>query len=122
MLQKRDLHDYCLAKAGASKDEPFGDNIYVYKVGGKMFALIPFGENDPETITLKCDPNLAIVLRQTYPAVTGAYHFNKTHWNGIALDGSVPNEEILEWVDHSYGLIVKSLPKSVRETLTKPNE
>jgi predicted DNA-binding protein (MmcQ/YjbR family) len=119
MLGKTDLREYCLSLKGAQEDFPFGEGTAVYKVMGKMFALIPFGENDPETITLKCDPLLAQLIRQKYPAVTGAYHFNKTHWNGITLDGSVPDDELLEWVSDSYALIVKALTRAQRQELEK---
>jgi predicted DNA-binding protein (MmcQ/YjbR family) len=87
----------------------------VYKVGGKMFALIP--DDAPLRISLKCDPVLAEILRERYAAVTAAYHFNKRHWNGVAVDGSVPDALVREWVDDSYALVVKSLPRAVRETL-----
>ncbi len=117
MLTKQDMRAYCLQQKGATEDFPFGENIGVYKVMGKMFALVPLAIEDPETVTLKCDPNLAILLRQKYKAVTGAYHFNKTHWNGILLDGSVPDEEVLEWADHSYALVVKGLTKAQRNQL-----
>ena len=108
---------HCIAKRGVTEEFPFDKTTLVFKVMGKMFALVPLAIEDPETVTLKCDPNLAILLRQKYKAVTGAYHFNKTHWNGILLDGSVPDEEVLEWADHSYALVVKGLTKAQRNQL-----
>jgi predicted DNA-binding protein (MmcQ/YjbR family) len=73
--------------------------------------------NGPLTISLKCDPDVAIMLRDTYPAITAAWHMNKRHWNQIAVDGSVPDEEIFNWVDHSYDQVVKGLTKLQRQSL-----
>ena len=108
---------YALSKRGTSYDFPFGDDVQVVRVMGKMFALVPL--TGSPRLNLKCDPTLAEVLRQTYPAVTGAYHMNKKHWNTVLLDGTVPDDEILEMVDHSYGLVVEGLKKSEREQLEK---
>lgn len=108
-----DVEEYCLGELGAVEDYPFGDDAAVFKVGGKMFALTsPPGK--PTSINLKCDPTLAIVLRQTYPAITPGYHMNKQHWNTVKLDGSVPDDEIKKQIDHSYDLVVASLPKARR--------
>ena len=112
------LRDYCLSKNGAVAEFPFGPDAEVFKVMGKMFALIPVGANPP-TISLKCDPVLAEMLRQTYPAVKPGYHLNKKHWNTITVDGSVPEDEVLEMIDQSYDLVVKGLKKADREKLLK---
>jgi predicted DNA-binding protein (MmcQ/YjbR family) len=117
MLNRTELRAYLLSKTGAVEDFPFGDEAAVFKVGGKMFALMPV--SGTTTISLKCDPTLAVMLRDTYPAVTGAYHMNKKHWNGVAVDGSVPDDEVLEWIDHSYDQVVKGLPKAQRTALEK---
>ena len=107
---------YCLTKLAAIEDYPFGPDAAVFKVGGKMFALTaPPGQ--PTNINLKCEPTLAVSLRQKYPAVTPGYHMNKVHWNSVALDGSVPEEELQRMVDHSYELVVRSLPRLEREAL-----
>lgn len=106
----------CLAKPGSAEDYPFGDGVAVFKVAGKMFALVPLGES-PASVSLKCDPGLAAGLRRKYPAVTPGYHLNKRHWNTVTLDGSVPEEELLDLIDHSYQLVVASLTKAVRATL-----
>ncbi len=112
-----ELADYCLARKGATVEQPFGPEVDVYKVMGKMFALIP--TDGTLHISLKCDPAFARVLRDSYPAVTGAYHLNKTHWNGITIDGSVADDEIEEWIDHSYALVVKGMTKAQRAALEK---
>ncbi len=115
-MNTADLLAYCLRKKGALRDQPFGPEADVIKVMGKMFALIPV-DADPPQISLKCDPTLAIMIRDTYPAVTPAYHMNKRHWNGIEVDGSVPDDEIEEWIDHAYDLVVKGLTKAQRAQL-----
>jgi predicted DNA-binding protein (MmcQ/YjbR family) len=111
------LHAYLLNKKGAGKDRPFGPDAAVFKIiNQKMFALIPDGE--PLQISLKCDPDEAIFLRQMYPAVQPGYHLNKRHWNTVAIDGSIPDDEVRHMVDASYNLVLKSLKKADRETLT----
>jgi predicted DNA-binding protein (MmcQ/YjbR family) len=106
----------CGAKPGSAEDYPFGDSVAVFKVAGRMFALVPLGQ-PPGSVSLKCDPHLAAGLRDRYAAVTPGYHLNKRHWNTVALDGSVPDEELLELVDHSYELVVARLTKAERKSL-----
>ena len=110
------LRKFLLKKKGTTEETPFGPEALVYKVMGKMYALIAWEEN-PLHITLKCDPDFALALRAKYPAVTAGYHMNKRHWNTIMLDGSVPEDEILEMIDDSYDLVVKKLKKADRERL-----
>jgi predicted DNA-binding protein (MmcQ/YjbR family) len=113
-MNREDVRDYCLSKSGAVEDFPFGADVAVIKVRDKMFALIPVGDAQ---ISLKCDPEWAVVLRQTFTAVQPGYHLNKRHWNTVTLDGTIPDDQVCELIDHSYDLVVKSLPKAVRNTL-----
>ena len=110
------LRDYCIAKPGVSESFPFGGDALVFKVGGKMFALLAT-ESQPTTINLKCDPEKAIQLREEHSAITPGYHMNKTHWNTITIDGRVRSSDVQEWIDHSYELVKKSLPKAVKAQL-----
>ncbi len=119
-MERDDLRMYCLSKKSAVEEFPFGEDPAVFKVMGKIFALLPLQE--PLTISLKCDPDFALILRETYPAVTGAWHLNKRHWNGVAIDGSIPDEDIYTWIDHAYDQIVKSLTKAQRQMLNKMEE
>ncbi|WP_301175636.1 MmcQ/YjbR family DNA-binding protein [Actinomadura geliboluensis] len=105
----------CTAKPGSVEDYPFGDGVAVFKVAGRMFALVSLGE-PPGTVSLKCDPDLAVDLRNRYKAITPGYHLHKRHWNTVAPDGSVPDDELLELINHSHELVVERLPK------TKQNE
>lgn len=99
------LRDYCISKRSVSESFPFDDETLVFKVSGKIFALINLeGEM---MINLKCDPALALELRERYPAVMPGYHMNKIHWNTVRLDGSIPDKEIFLWIDHSYELVLK---------------
>lgn len=115
MMDEAAIRDACLKRAGVTEDYPFGAEVRVYKVLGKMFALLPHDE--PLRISLKCDPTRAVMLRDTYDAVEAGYHLNKKHWNTIKIDGEVPDDEVLDLVEHSYQLVVKSLKKSEREQL-----
>ena len=95
---------------GAVEDYPFGDEVAVFKVGGKMFALVML-EGEPGRVNLKCDPDLAIELRARFPAVIPGYHTNKRHWNTVELDGSIDDDELREMIDHSYDLVLRKLPR-----------
>jgi predicted DNA-binding protein (MmcQ/YjbR family) len=114
----RDLHAYCLALPGAEETFPFGDEVLVFKVRGKMFALTPL-ERLPFSVSLKCDPDRAAALRDRYPAVQPGYHLNKAHWNTVELDGSIADAEVRAWIDHSYELVVRSLKRAEREALVR---
>jgi predicted DNA-binding protein (MmcQ/YjbR family) len=116
-MERSELRTYCLSKQAVIEDFPFGEEVAVYKVEGKVFALLPVDE--PTSISLKCDPTLAGILRETYAAVTPGWHLNKKHWNTVNVDGSIPDNEILEMVDHSYEQVVKGLPKKVQAMLNK---
>ena len=107
---------YLDQKKGAARDFPFGPDAMVYKVMGKMFALIAL-ESSPLRMNLKCDPDHALALRSLYPSVLPGYHMNKSHWNTIILDGTVPDDHICDMVDDSYDLVVQGLKKKDRETL-----
>lgn len=114
-MTRKQLLALCERRPGAVAEYPFGPTARVYKVGGKMFALVA---EDALKITLKCDPALADMLRRKYPAVTPGYYMNKRHWNTVAVDGSIPSAEVAEMVQASYDLVVRSLPKADREALS----
>ena len=107
---------YCLAKAAATEGSPFGPDHIVFKVKGKMFALLGLDEV-PTRVNLKCDPDLALDLRDRYEQVEPGYHMNKKHWNTVVLDGVIPEREVRAMIDHSYGLVVQSRPKGKRKAL-----
>jgi predicted DNA-binding protein (MmcQ/YjbR family) len=112
-VTRDDVLEFCLTFTGAIEDYPFGDEVTVFKVGGRMFALVML-EGEPGRMNLKCDPDLAIELRAQHAAVVPGYHSNKRHWNTIELDGSIPRDEIEEMIEHSYELVVSKLPKAER--------
>ncbi|MBK8134596.1 MAG: MmcQ/YjbR family DNA-binding protein [Chloroflexi bacterium] len=113
-----DLRAYCNGLNGASEGFPFDETTLVFKVRGKMFALLALDQDaDAPAINLKCEPTLAEMLRETYPAVTPGYHMSKRHWNTVRVDGSIPEPEIQDMIDHSYAEVVKGLPKKDREGL-----
>jgi predicted DNA-binding protein (MmcQ/YjbR family) len=106
---------YCLDKPAVTEEFPFDSNTLVFKVAGKMFALCDITRF--ESINLKCEPELAVELREQYPGVTPGYHMSKKHWNTVMMDGSIENRLILQWIDHSYNLVVSGLPKKVQAGL-----
>jgi predicted DNA-binding protein (MmcQ/YjbR family) len=112
-MDGRELKAACLALPGAAEDFPFGDEVSVFKVGGKMFAASHL-DGDPLQISLKCDPDLAAELRAAHPAIVPGYHLNKRHWNTVTLDGSLPERLVTDMLVDSYDLVVASLPKALR--------
>ncbi len=107
------FHEYCLGKGDAIEDLPFGPDVLVFKVAGKMFALAALDEM-PTTVNLKCDPDWALDLRDRYEQVRPGYHMNKKHWNTVEIDTGIPDADLRRMIDHSYELVVKSLPKAAR--------
>lgn len=114
-LTLTEVHRYAMDRPGTTDGYPFGPGALVCKVRSKMFALIA-DDAEPLTISLKCEPELAEVLRDTHDAVAPGYHLNKRHWITITVDGSV-DEELLGWLDDSYDLVVDGLPAKVRAEL-----
>src|SRR5512133_594658 len=110
------LAELLLSRKGAVEDYPFGPAVAVFKVAGKMFAIVALGEA-PLQLSLKCDPVEADFLRSMFAAIRPGYHLNKQHWNTITLDGSVPEELILKMINSSYALVVKGLCRAEREQL-----
>jgi predicted DNA-binding protein (MmcQ/YjbR family) len=107
------FREYCLRKPNATEEMPFGPDVLVFKVGGKMFALAALDEV-PATANLKCAPDLALELRDRYEQVRPGYHMNKKHWNTVEIDGGIPDAELGEMIDHSFDLVVQRLPKGKR--------
>ena len=112
-MNAENFRAYCLSKAAATEGTPFGPEDIVFKVKGKMFALLAL-EEVPTRVNLKCDPDLALELRDRYEQVEPGYHMNKKHWNTVVLDGVIPDGEVRKMIDHSYDLVVRSLPKAKR--------
>ncbi|HEX5405387.1 MAG TPA: MmcQ/YjbR family DNA-binding protein [Pseudonocardiaceae bacterium] len=118
-MKPKELSDHALALPEVSEEEPFGPGVLVYKVAGKVFAILHPEDDARPRVTLKCDPSLALELRAQFPAVTAGYHTNKRHWNTVLLDGSVPTEEMRDMVEHSYDRVVDGMPKYVRVRLAE---
>ncbi|MDA3929950.1 MAG: MmcQ/YjbR family DNA-binding protein [Prolixibacteraceae bacterium] len=109
------IREYCIAKKGVTESFPFDNTTLVFKVMNKMFALLSLDED--LRVSLKCDPEKAIELRELYSFVIPGYHLNKKLWNTININTSVSDRLICEWIDHSYDLIVASLTKKLKEEL-----
>lgn len=98
------IREYCLSKPGAEEALPFGPDVLVFKINSKAFLLMPLDAEDLR-FNVKCNPDLALELREQYSCVLPGYHMNKKHWNTIIADGSVTFKQIKEWIDHSYELV-----------------
>ncbi|MFM7177635.1 MAG: MmcQ/YjbR family DNA-binding protein [Bacteroidota bacterium] len=109
------LRAFCLALPHTTEGFPFDEDTLVFKVAGKMFCLASLQESD--RINLKCDPELAVQLREQYPCVLPGYHMNKKMWNTVIMDGSVSRTTLEQWIKHSYNLVVAGLPKKVQKEL-----
>lgn len=103
------LRDYCMSLQGVTEHFPFDETTLVFKTEGKIFLLTDL--EGPFSVNLKCNPERALELREHYPCVKPGYHMNKKHWNTIDIDGSVSDKLIVEWIDHSYGLVAKPRKK-----------
>ena len=119
---------YLLSRPETSLYYPFGEEVKVFRVKSKMFATIAHGstaksaKTDEEAKThywmnLKCDPDEAVMLRDIFPAVIPAYHMNKSTWNSIILDGSIPQGEIERMMDNSYMLVVSKMTKKDQQSI-----
>ena len=107
-----ELREYCLSKKGVTENFPFGEETLVFKVAGKIFLLSSLDEAN--RFNAKCDPERAIELRAEHEEVIPGWHMNKKHWNTVYMDGRLSNKLLREIVDHSYQLVLDSLPKKVR--------
>ncbi|TDU64293.1 putative DNA-binding protein (MmcQ/YjbR family) [Prosthecobacter fusiformis] len=116
-----DFCAHCLSLPQVEETTPFGPDVLVYKVAGKMFALTTPDEYPPSA-NLKCDPERAIELRDRYEDIQPGYHMNKRHWNTLILESSLPTKLVKELIGHSYQLVVSGLPKKLRETLRSDSQ
>lgn len=110
-----DFREYCLGKPFVSEGFPFDQSTLVFKVGGKMFALVDIDVFD--SVNLKSDPEKAIDLRETYSGIIPGYHMNKKHWNTVMINSDVSDQLLKEMIDDSYQLVFLSLPKKLRDEL-----
>ncbi len=111
------IREYCLSLQGVTEDMPFGEDTLVFRVMNKIFALVNL---DGETrINLKCEPSRAISLREEFSAIIPGYHMNKKHWNTLIMNGIIKEDLVSDLINHSYELIIESLPKSKKEELKR---
>jgi predicted DNA-binding protein (MmcQ/YjbR family) len=115
-MSPAELRDCCLSFPGAEETFPFGPATSVFKVAGKMFALSQLSAPSLR-VSLKCEPELADVLRRTHAAVLPGYHLNKRHWNTVVIDGSLPDDAVRDMIEDSYDLVVSKLRPASRRAL-----
>ncbi len=109
------FREFCLSFPGTTEGLPFDETTLVFYVKGKMFSLTDIDAF--EYINLKCDPEKAVRSREKHEGVTPGYHMNKKHWNSVRMDGSIPDDTLVEWIKESYQLVVATLPKKVQKEL-----
>ncbi|KMY27274.1 MmcQ/YjbR family DNA-binding protein [Aeromonas caviae] len=107
------LREFLLSQPGATEDTPFGPEILVYRIAGKMFALVEW-QAEPLSINLKCEPELALLLREIHPEVKPGWHMNKQHWNTVTLSDGLSDDLWQGWIVHSYERVVAGLPRAKR--------
>ena len=111
------LYEFCLNKKGVTEHFPFDEDTLVFKVGGKMFCLTSLSDQEKGTpsLNLKCNPQVAIELREKFDGITPGYHMSKIHWNTVKINDDVPDKKAFHLINHSYELVFASLTKKVRE-------
>ena len=114
-MNTEELRDYCLQKPHTEEGMPFDQDVLVFKAGGKIYLLTSLKQGN--RFNVKCDPERAIELREQYAEVQPGYHMNKTNWNTVYMDGTLTRKQLCEMIDHSYELILNSLPKKIKSTL-----
>lgn len=110
-----ELRDHCLSLKGVTEDFPFGEDTLVFRIGEKIFLLTSLSTGD--RFNAKCDPERAVELREQHTEVQPGYHMNKKHWNTVFMEGSLGRKQLCDLVDHSYELVLASLPKKLREEI-----
>ncbi|CAM3589827.1 MmcQ/YjbR family DNA-binding protein [Flavobacterium gelidilacus] len=110
------LYEYCLSKKGVTEHFPFDQDTLVFKVGGKMFALTSLSnwEKEIPAINLKCDPKVALELRDKFEGINPGFHMSKVHWNTVTINEDVPDKKVLHLINHSYELVFSSLTKKIK--------
>jgi predicted DNA-binding protein (MmcQ/YjbR family) len=116
-VNRDDVLAFCLDLPAAEETYPFGDEVAVFKVGGRMFALVSLGP--APVVNLKSDPSRALELRAAYAGIRPGYHQDKRHWNSVDLDGSLDGDLVRGLVEDSYDLVVAKLPRALRDMLTR---
>ncbi|TXC85102.1 MmcQ/YjbR family DNA-binding protein [Luteibaculum oceani] len=114
-MNLEEFREYCLAKLGTSEHTPFDADTLVFKVGDKMFALT--GMANYEFVNLKCNPERAVELRETYSAIKPGYHMSKVHWNSVYPEELANTKLLKELIDHSYELVFNSLTKKLQSQI-----
>ena len=109
-----EVREYCLSLPGVTEDSPYGPDMIVYRIEGKIFLHLPLEYAVPR-ISIKLPPGKGAELREQYDAVSAAYHLNKVHWSDILIENTFKTEQIKKWIEESYLLVLRNLPKKIRE-------
>lgn len=120
-MELEEIRQHCLLKPGVTEDFPFDESVLAFRVMGKIFLLTNI-DAFPQSFNVKCEPELAVDLRDQYDAVQPGYHMNKKHWNTIILDGTVEDALLIEWIDHSYARVAAGLTRAQRDQLKQQTQ
>lgn len=120
-MELEEIRQHCLLKPGVTEDFPFDESVLAFRVMGKIFLLTNI-DAFPQSFNVKCEPELAVELRDQYDAVQPGYHMNKKHWNTIMLDGTVEDALLIEWIDHSYARVAAGLTRAQRDQLKQQTQ
>lgn len=120
-MELEEIRQHCLLKPGVTEDFPFDESVLAFRVMGKIFLLTNI-DAFPQSFNVKCEPELAVDLRDQYDAVQPGYHMNKKHWNTIMLDGTVEDALLIEWIDHSYARVAAGLTRAQRDQLKQQTQ
>jgi predicted DNA-binding protein (MmcQ/YjbR family) len=115
-MNLEEIRSHCLSKTGTTEEFPFDNQTLVFKVFGKAFLLTNIDQ--PISINVKCDPELAVELREKYDTITPGYHMNKKHWNTVVIKGNYNRQDILGWIDHSYERVCAGFPTKFKKQLS----
>jgi predicted DNA-binding protein (MmcQ/YjbR family) len=111
------VRDYCISKPGVTESFPFNESTLVFKTGNKIFLLTSLTQT--HAFNVKCNPEKAITLREEFEDIKPGFHMNKKHWNTVLITGTLTDKHLLEMIDHSYDLVIKSLPKHIVQSIIK---
>ena len=116
-MQIEELRAYCLQKNYVTEELPFGPDTLVFKVYGKVFLLVGLDQVDKLSFNVKCNPELALDLREQYPhSVIPGFHMNKKHWNTIYCNRELDDTMVKHWIDHSYDLVFAAVPRRIKDS------
>ena len=113
-MNLEEVREFCLSLPRVTEDSPYGPDMVVFRIEGKIFLHLPLEYAEPR-MSVKLPPEKGVELRERYGAIRAAFHLNKTHWNDILIENAFPREQLEEWILESYQIVFNKLPKRLRD-------